>query len=144
MLIRDIADTQNKIQTLTSGLFQLQTDYMVAKSELSDPALLEIQAEEALKMDQQYLYWKTQLDQAEIVAKSTTASTKGGSRGSASSDRQVAQARRQVDTYSADFKKKMVRELQNKPNVPLQQLTQRFKTNSGSMQQQLRDEHEDA
>ena len=38
LLIRDIADTQNKILTLTSGLYQLQTDYMVAKSELSDPA----------------------------------------------------------------------------------------------------------
>ena len=70
LLIRDIADTQNKIQTLTSALFQLQTDYLVAKAELSDPALFEIQAEEALKMDQKYLYWKYQLDQAEIIAAS--------------------------------------------------------------------------
>ena len=36
-----------------------------------------------------------------------------------------------------DFKKKMIHDLQNKPNVPLQQLTQRFKTNFGSMQQQM-------
>ncbi len=28
LLIRDLADTQAKIQTLTAGLFQLQTDYM--------------------------------------------------------------------------------------------------------------------
>src|SRR5262249_21705137 len=39
LLIRDIADTNTKIQTLTAGLFQLQTDYIVAKSELSDPNL---------------------------------------------------------------------------------------------------------
>jgi capsular exopolysaccharide synthesis family protein len=136
LLIRDIADTQSKIQTLTSGLFQLQTDYMVAKGELSDPALFEIQAEEALKTDQKYLYWKYQLDQAEIMAAQTPASAKGGSR-SSSNARQLDQARRQVDQYSADFKKKMIHDLQNKPNVPLQQLTQRFKTNYASMQQQL-------
>jgi polysaccharide biosynthesis transport protein len=135
LLIRDIADTQAKIQALTSGLFQLQTDYMVAKSELSDPALFEIQAEEALKMDDKYRYWKAQLDQAEIIAAQTPAGSRGGSRGSG--DRQLAQARHQVEIYSADFKKKMVRELQNKPNVPLQQLTQRFRTNANSMQQQL-------
>src|SRR4051812_14421436 len=58
LLIRDIADTQNKIQTLTTGLFQLQTDYMVAKAELNDPALFDLQAEEELKKDQKYLYWK--------------------------------------------------------------------------------------
>jgi capsular exopolysaccharide synthesis family protein len=136
LLIRDIADTQNKIQTLTSGLFQLQTDYVVAKGELSDPALFDIQAEEALKADQKYLYWKYQLDQAEIIATQTPPSAKGATRGT-STDRQLALARRQVDQYSTDFKKKFVRDLQNKPNVPLQQLTQRFKTNFGSMQQQL-------
>jgi capsular exopolysaccharide synthesis family protein len=136
LLIRDIADTQAKIQGLTSGLFQLQTDFMVAKNELSDPALFDIQAEEALKGDQKYLYWKYQLDQAEIIATQTPASGKGGARG-ASPDRQLAQARRQVDEYSTTFKKKYIHDLQNKPNVPLQQLTQRFKTNFGSMQQQL-------
>jgi capsular exopolysaccharide synthesis family protein len=135
LLIRDIADTQGKIQTLTSGLFQLQTDFMVAKSELSDPALFDIQAEEALKIDDKYRYYKGLSDQAEVMATQTPASTKGAR--SASTDRQLAQARRQVDQYSADFKKKFVKDLQNKPNVPLQQLTQRFKTNFGSMQQQL-------
>jgi capsular exopolysaccharide synthesis family protein len=69
------------------------------------------------------------------MATQTPASTKGAR--SASTDRQLAQARRQVDQYSADFKKKFVKDLQNKPNVPLQQLTQRFKTNFSSMQQQL-------
>jgi succinoglycan biosynthesis transport protein ExoP len=136
LLIRDIADTQNKIQTLTTGLFQLQTDFWVAKAELSDPALFDIQAEEALKQDEKYRYWKYQADQAEIMAAQTPASSKGGSRGS-SYDRQLIQARRQLEQYSIDFKKKMIRDLQNKPNVPLQQLTQRFKTNLASMQQQL-------
>jgi polysaccharide biosynthesis transport protein len=136
LLIRDIADTQGKIQALTSGLYQLQTDFMVAKGELSDPALFDIQAEEALKIDDKYRYYKGLADQAEIMATQSTPSTKGASRG-ASTDRQLAQARRQVDQYSADFKKKFIHDLQNKPNVPLQQLTQRFKTNFGSMQQQL-------
>src|SRR3954451_20534187 len=35
LLIRDIADTQQKIQMLTTGMYQLQTDYLVAKAELS-------------------------------------------------------------------------------------------------------------
>ena len=136
LLIRDIADTQNKIQTLTSALFQLQTDYMVAKAELSDPAIFEIQAEEMLKLDQKYLYLQQQLDYALLQKMQTPASTRGGSRGS-SSDRQVAQMQQMVETYKADFKKRTVRELQSKPNVPLQQLTGRFKTNYASMQQQL-------
>jgi len=135
LLIRDIADTQAKLQSLTSGLFQLQTDFMVAKNELSDPALFDIQAEEALKIDDKYRYYKGLADQAEVMASQTPASAKGGR--SASSDRQLAQARRQLDQYSTDFKKKFIHDLQNKPNVPLQQLTQRFKTNFASMQQQL-------
>jgi capsular exopolysaccharide synthesis family protein len=136
LLIRDIADTQNKIQTLTSALFQLRTDFMVAKGELSDPALFDIQAEETLKLDEKYRYWKYQADQAEIMAAQTPASSKGASRGS-SYDRQLIQARRQLEQYSTDFKKKMIHDLQNKPNVPLQQLIQRFQTNFSSMQQQL-------
>jgi capsular exopolysaccharide synthesis family protein len=70
------------------------------------------------------------------MAAQTPASSKGASRGS-SYDRQLIQARRQVEQYSQDFKKKMIHDLQNKPNVPLQQLTQRFQTNFGSMKQQL-------
>ncbi len=136
LLIRDIADTRAKIQTLTSGLFQLQTDYMVMKSELSDPALFQIQAEEALKLDPKYQYLQSQLDMIQLQQMQTPSSTKGGSRGS-SNDRQVAQMSRMLESYSVDFKKRMVRDLQNKPNVPLQQLSQRFKTNAGSMQQQL-------
>ena len=109
---------------------------MVAKAELSDPALFEIQAEEALKLDQKYLYWKYQLDQAEIIADADSSEhqrrlTRLEQRSPARSG--TASGR----PYTADFKKKMVRELQNKPNVPLQQLTQRFKTNFSSMQQQL-------
>ncbi len=137
LLLRDIADTQGKAETLTSGLYQLQTDYMVAKSELSDPALYEAQAEEALKVDQKYQYLQYQLNAAQIQQMSTSPSSKGtGSHGS-SSDRQVQQLQHQLDLYSADFKKKMVRDTQNKPNVPLQQLTQRFRTQAGSMKQQL-------
>ena len=49
-----------------------------------------------------------------------------------------------LESYKADFKKTFVRDLQNKPNVPLQQLTGRFKTNAGSMQQQLANEYENA
>jgi succinoglycan biosynthesis transport protein ExoP len=136
LLIRDIADTQNKILTLTSGLYQLQTDYMVAKAELSDPALLQIQAEEALKIDPKYQYLQQQLDMLMLQKMQTPSSTKGGSRGS-SNDRQLAQANRMLESYKADFKKNFVHDLQSKPNVPLQQLTGRFKTNAASMQQQL-------
>ncbi len=54
LLLRDIADTQTKAEALTSGLYQLQTDYMIAKSQLTSPALFDVQAEEALKQDQKY------------------------------------------------------------------------------------------
>jgi capsular exopolysaccharide synthesis family protein len=136
LLIRDIADTNTKMQALTSGLFQLQTDYIVAKQELSDPNLFDIQAEEALKQDQKYMYWKAMLDQYQIMASSTPQSTRGATRGS-NNDRQIAQLSAQIEQYSKDFKKKFVRDIQNKPNVPLQQLTQKYRTNMTSMQQQL-------
>ena len=51
LLVRDIADAQQKIEVLTSEYFQLRADYMVAKRELSDPKLFEVQVEEALKQD---------------------------------------------------------------------------------------------
>jgi capsular exopolysaccharide synthesis family protein len=136
LLIRDIADTQGKIQTLTAGMYQLQTDYLVAKAELSDPSLFDIQAEELLKVDPKYQYLQSQLDMLMLQKMQTPSSTKGGSRGS-SNDRQLAQMNQMVEAYKADFKKRTVRELQNKPNVPLQQLTGRFRTNMNSMQQQL-------
>jgi capsular exopolysaccharide synthesis family protein len=136
LLLRDVADTQNKIETLTTGLYQLQTDYVVAKSEVSDPSLFEIQAEEALKVDPKYQYLQSQLDMVQLQQMQTPGSTKGGSRG-ASSDRQFAQMSRTLEAYKADFKKKMVHDLQNKPNVPLQQLTQRFRTQGGSLKSQL-------
>jgi beta-lactamase regulating signal transducer with metallopeptidase domain len=117
LLIRDIAGVQKKIETLTSGYYQLQTDYMVAKGELSDPKLLEVQAEEALKHDSQY---------TDLLKKATAQI--------APSDGSEYEA---VEKYRADFKKKTVREMRNKPNVPLQQLTQRFRTNAGAMQQQI-------
>jgi len=136
LLIRDIADSQNKIQLLTSSLFQLQTDYIVAKTELSDPALLDVQAEEALKSDPKYQYLQTQLDGLMLQKMQTPNSTRGGSRGSGN-DHQIAQMNQMLEAYKTDFKKRTVREVQNKPNVPLQQLTGRFKTNSASMQQQM-------
>lgn len=135
LLIRDIADTNTKIQTLTSGIFQLQTDFIVAKSELSDPNLFDIQAEEALKQDQKYLYWKAMLDQYQIMATSSQPSTKGTR--NSSNDRSIAQLSAQIAQYSKDFKKQFIRDLQSKPNVPLQQLTQRYRTNANSLQQQL-------
>ena len=42
-----------------------------------------------------------------------------------------------LDQYSAEFKKKFVRDLQAGPNVPLQRLTQRFKSQSDSLRKQI-------
>ena len=102
----------------------MQTDYQVAKGELSDPALLEARAEEALKKDHQFVELEQQL-------KNAREDQSGGSKGL------VDSINRKIEQYRADFKKKMVQEMQNKPNVPLQQLTQRFKIQFASVQQQL-------
>jgi capsular polysaccharide biosynthesis protein len=136
LLLRDVADSQKKIEDMTAAIIQLQTDFAVARNELSDPALFELQAEEELKRDQKYLYLQYQLDQLALMSMTTPGGSKGSVHGS-SSNTQLAQAQNLVDQYSKQFKRDYVRNLQNKPNVPLQQLGLRYRTQGGSMKQQL-------
>jgi beta-lactamase regulating signal transducer with metallopeptidase domain/biopolymer transport protein ExbD/C-terminal processing protease CtpA/Prc len=124
LLLRQIADTQTKIENLTSAYMQLETDYRVAKGELSDPELFAAQADELVKQDPQYAKLQQQLAD---VRKAPS----GGS------DSDADSISRKIEQYRADFKKKTIREWQNKPNVPLQQLAQRFKTQAASMQKQI-------
>jgi capsular exopolysaccharide synthesis family protein len=135
LLIREIADTQKKIEDMTSALIQLQTDFVVAKNELTAPALFEAQADEVLRQDPKIALMENQwlsLEAQEMMQPS------GGRRGGASStSRAAAQLRANIDAYRAAEKKRMVREIQNKENVPLQQLTQRFRTQGSAMQQQI-------
>ncbi len=124
LLLHDIADTQAKVESLTTAYYQLQTDYMVAKSELSDPALLEAQADEAIKQDSQYAALQQQLVKAREASGDDSASL-------------ANLINRKIEEYRANFKKTTIREMQSKPNVPLQQLTQRFKTQAASLQNQI-------
>ena len=136
LLLRDIADTQTKVETLTTALIQLQTEYVIAKNELSDPALADAQAEEALRQDQKLAYFENQLMQVQMAQMATPSAGRRGSHNSGA-DRQVEMLSRNIEQYKADTKKKILRDLQNKPNLPLQQLTQRFRTNAQSLNTQL-------
>src|SRR5204863_2785004 len=101
LLLRQIADNQTKIENLTTAYMQLQTDYIVAKGELSDPALFDRQAEEVLKQDPQLARLQQQLADAR----------KAPSGGSGSDADSIS---RKIEQYRADFKEKTIREWQNK------------------------------
>ena len=137
LLLRGLADTQKKVEDYTAALIQLQTDFAVARAELSDPALFEAQAEEALKQDPKYQYLQMQVDQYALMNMTTPSSSRGGGSRGGSSSAQVAQLQNTLDQYSKQFKRQYVRDLQNKPNIMLQQLTQRFRAQGGSLKQQL-------
>jgi succinoglycan biosynthesis transport protein ExoP len=138
LLLRQLADNQTKIENLTTAYMQLETDYRVARGELNDPELFVLQADELIKQDPQYQVLQQQLlfilaNQAQ----NSTSQRRGSTRSNTGNDPQVDLINRKIDLYRDDFKKKMVRDMQNKPNVPLQQLTQRFKYQASMMQQQL-------
>ena len=67
ILVRNIADTKTKLDALINAFMQLQSDYMAARRELTDPALFEVAAEDALKKDQKYLFLEAQLDQLQLM-----------------------------------------------------------------------------
>src|SRR4051812_7695301 len=138
LILHDIADLQKKKDDLTSILYQLQTDYMIGKTEYSDPALFDVMAEESIQKDTKYMLLQQQLASAlAMQMQNASTSRKGAARGPGGSDPMVDAVNRQIEQYKAEFKKKTVHEMQSKPNLPLQQLTQRFKMNFASVKQQL-------
>jgi capsular exopolysaccharide synthesis family protein len=137
ILLRNIAEISKKKDDLTSQLYQTQTEFMIMKSELEDPALLEAQVDEMLEKDPQLEYMKQQLMMVQMQQSQAASGARHGSRAATQYDRSVQSLTQQIDRYKSETKAKAIRENQLRPNLPLQQLTKRFKTTAGSLQQQL-------
>jgi len=136
LLLRTIADTQKKKDDLTAELYKTQTDFMIMKSELEDPALLEAQVEESLERDEQVMLMRSEMGQLEME-QAGTGGRRGGSRTAASNGQKIEMMNRQLDVYRAKAKAKILREIQSKPNIALQQLMKRYRTTIASLQGQL-------
>lgn len=135
LLLREISDTQKKKDDLTSALYASQTDFMIMKQELEDPALLEAQIDESLQQDPKIMMMQQQALSIEMMA--TGQGGKHGSRQNAQTERQLAGINQGIEQYRAQQKTKMLREYRQKPNLPLQQLTKRYKTTMQSLQGQI-------
>jgi capsular exopolysaccharide synthesis family protein len=136
LLLRTIADTQKKKDDLTAELYKTQTDFMIMKSELEDPALLEAQVEESLERDEQVMLMRYEVGKLEME-QAAASGRRGGSRAAASTSQKIELMNRQLDAYRAKAKAKIMREIQSKPNIALQQLMKRYRTTIGSYQGQL-------
>ena len=136
LLLRTIADTQKKKDDLTTELYKTQTDFMIMKSELEDPALLEAQVEESLERDEQVMLMRYEIGQMEME-QAGASGRRGGSRTAASADQKIEMMNRQLETYRAKAKAKIMREIQSKPNIALDQLKKRYRITIGTSQGQL-------
>ncbi len=136
LLFRTIADTSKKKDDLTTELYKTQTDFVIMKGELEDPALLEAQIEQAVDNDPQVMMMRDQVAEMQM-AQAGTSGRRGGSRTAASMDQKIELMNRQIETYRATAKAKMLREFQSKPNIALDQLKKRYRTTISSFQGQL-------
>lgn len=135
LLVRDIAEAQKKKDELTSQLYQTQADFVIMKSEVEDPALLDAQIDEALEKDMQVMMLREQI--GELQMQLSEQNSRRGRRASAQASGQLQQLNAKLEAYRASQKAKMLHEIQSKPNVALQQLMMRYKTNMGLLQRQL-------
>lgn len=140
LLLRSISDTQQQKEDITKQLYQTQTDFMIMKSDLEDPAVLEAQIDDMIDKDPVYLMMKEKIGLMQMdQSSSSDGSQKGGTsaRMNQTNARQIESLNRKLAEYRADQKKKMQHDVAVKPNVPLQQLMKRYKTTFGSLQSQL-------
>jgi polysaccharide biosynthesis transport protein len=137
LLLRAISELTKKKEDLTGQLYQTQTEFLIMKGEYEDPALLEAQIDEMLERDPQIEYYKQQLMMLQMQAASEQGTARKGSRAASRYDRSIQSVAQTIERYRADTKAKMLHENQLKPNLPLQQLTKRYKTTVGSLQGQV-------
>jgi len=139
LLLRDISDTQHKKEELTTQLYQTQTDFMIMKGELEDPGVLEANIEDTIDKDPIVVMMKQKIGLMQMDPSSASGGgTKAtNSRMGQSNARQVEALNRQLAQYRDDQKKQMQKKFAISPNVPLQQLTKRYRTTFGSLQSQL-------
>lgn len=86
LLLRDIADTQQKMGALETYMFQLQTDFAIAKGRFESPQMLEAELDQLLAEDPQYIGMKQNLFYAGMMAMQS-----GGSRRGKGAERQNEQ-----------------------------------------------------
>jgi capsular exopolysaccharide synthesis family protein len=136
LLLRDISDTEKTKDDLTKQLYQYQTDFMIMKSELQDQGMLEAQIDDAIDHDNNYMMMKDKIGSMQMEMGASSSSSKGG-RQNQTQQKQIDTMQRSLDKYRADVKAKMLHDVQTKPNVAMQQLMMRYKTNVGMLQNQL-------
>ncbi len=106
LLLRDISDTQQKKDSLTSQMYQTQTDFMIMKSDLEDPGVLEAQIDDAIGKDPQVLMMKEKQGEMQMAMSASAGSAKGNSRQNAQSQKQLEALNRQIEQYKAQLKAK--------------------------------------
>jgi polysaccharide biosynthesis transport protein len=137
LLLREIDALSKNKDTMTTLLLDTQTDFMIMKGELEDPALLEAQVDEYLEQDTQMLMFKQQLMYLEMAEATGSSSAKGGRSRNSTNSRQIEAIKQKMEQYRLESKAKLVQENRLKPNLPLQQLTKRYRTQIMSLNQRL-------
>jgi polysaccharide biosynthesis transport protein len=129
LLLREVDALSKKKDDLTSLLLDSQTDFAIMKGELEDPALLEAQVDEYLEReDSQMAFFKQQLMYLEMAEATGSSSSKSGKSRNSTQSRQIEAIKQKMEQHRNDTKLRMVQENRLKPNLPLQQLTKRYKT----------------
>lgn len=137
LLMRDISDAKKKKDDLTSQMLATQTDFVIMKGELEDPSLLEAQVDEYLEKDPYMAMFQQQLMNAMMSDVVSTGTAKGGKSRNSTASRQVEALKQKMEEYRNQEKAKLVHENSLKPNIPLQQLTKRYKTTLMALNSQL-------
>ncbi len=137
LLVRDISETQKKKDELTAQIYEQQTNFIIWKGEYTDSDLIEAQIEQSIEQDPQVLMMRGQVAQMQMEQAASNGAARRGTRGTDTMNRQIEAMNRQIDQYRAQQKAKILHDLQNKPNVALQQLMRRYRTTMASLQNQL-------
>jgi capsular exopolysaccharide synthesis family protein len=138
LLINDISHLRKQKSELETQLYQLQNDFMINKSRIDDPQFIDMQVEEALAEDTQYMLLKQQLMELQMSQMRTSGQGRAGrSRGANALNEQIAQYNSQIQNYKAGIKAQIERERRTKPNLMLRQLQHEFQTNSRIAQMRL-------
>ena len=137
ILMRDISDTKKKKDDLTAQMVATQTDFLIMKGELEDPSLLEAQVDEYLEKDPMMAMFQQQLTTQMMQDVMTNQSSKGGKSRNSTASRAVDSLKQRMEEYRNQEKAKLVHQNSLKPNLPLQQLTKRYKTTLLALNSQL-------
>jgi hypothetical protein len=123
---------------LEKQMFQLRNQFLIDKSRLDDPQLIDLQVEEALADDTQYMLLKKQFMELQMSQKRMlTQGRNAHSRSASTLNQQIAQINAQIQEYKAGVKAQIERDRRTKPNLMLQQLQKEFETNVELAQLQL-------